>query len=253
MPLTSASAVDTGGNGGKVRIYSQGTNPTTGVVEWSAGGAQVATAKLTASQTGSGGSLFAVQGGGVLGIRAPELDLNVEGLPVGGYGSVLRLSNATDATNYIGTKGGTTYVEGVPFGSLTGTGTQAVGSGAFSTLGLGVVRAVRGGMSYAAPGGLRVPQEGWYLVSGMIEFSANGTGRRLATIAVNGNVNAALQAQGSEQAVTTGASQHVAVPATPVHLLPTDLLTLVGYQDSGATINFQLSTSCLSAVYLGAY
>lgn len=92
-PATTAAAVDTGSSAPGVRIYAQGSNPASGIVEWHAGGASPAQATFTASDTGSGGSSFALHGGDDLGVTAPMLALNVEELgPPGAHGPVARLT-----------------------------------------------------------------------------------------------------------------------------------------------------------------
>lgn len=91
-PVTSATAVDTGRNAPGVRIYASGTNPASGVVEWSAGGAGPARATFTSSDTGSGGSAFTLDPGQDNGVQAATLALNVEGKGTGGYQSVGRLT-----------------------------------------------------------------------------------------------------------------------------------------------------------------
>jgi hypothetical protein len=78
-----------------VRLYQDTTVPAVpvGVAEWRTGQmTRNATAKLSGG--GSGGSFFAISGGNTQAIDAPEIDLNVEALAVGGYGSVARLHNA---------------------------------------------------------------------------------------------------------------------------------------------------------------
>jgi hypothetical protein len=93
-PITSATAVDTGRgpSDAGVRLYQDTTVPAVpiGVAEWRTGQmTRNATAKLSGG--GSGGSVFALSGGNTQATDAPELDLNVEQLPGGGYAPVLRL------------------------------------------------------------------------------------------------------------------------------------------------------------------
>jgi hypothetical protein len=95
-PVTSAVAVDTGRGGAGVRLYEREVSPGVfqGVAEWS-DGIGVARTTLTGGGAGdSGGTVYAITGASVLGATAPELDLNIEGLPAGGYGPVARLKGA---------------------------------------------------------------------------------------------------------------------------------------------------------------
>jgi hypothetical protein len=94
-PITSASDVDTGRgpSDAGVRIYQDTTVPAVpqGVAEWRTGQmARNATVRLAGG--GSGGSAFTIDGGAPQpGQDAPQVRLNVESLPAGGYGPVLRL------------------------------------------------------------------------------------------------------------------------------------------------------------------
>lgn len=100
-PVTTVAAVDTAnGRAGApgVRVYGQEISPGSGifqgVVDWF-DGAATARASLTGGGVGdSGGNVFEVRGGAVQGVTAPGLQLNVEGLPAGGYGPVARLKGA---------------------------------------------------------------------------------------------------------------------------------------------------------------
>lgn len=94
-PIASAQAVDTGRGLADpgVRIYEDTSVPAVpqGVVEWRTGLMTTnATARLSGG--GSGGSAFAIAGGATEGVSAPEIDLNIEGLPAGGYGPKARIS-----------------------------------------------------------------------------------------------------------------------------------------------------------------
>lgn len=100
-PATSASAVDTGGTGGKVRIYNKtttsgGSTTTSGVVEFDDGIGGDVPASITASAVLSAG---AEQGGGMSsgggswnGVTAPTVQTNVEAAPAGGYTPVARVA-----------------------------------------------------------------------------------------------------------------------------------------------------------------
>jgi hypothetical protein len=98
-PITTASDVDTGRgpSDAGVRLYQDTSVPAVpiGVAEWRTGQmARNATAKLSGG--GSGGSSFSIDGGASLaGLDAPRLNLNVEALPAGGYGSIARLRAET--------------------------------------------------------------------------------------------------------------------------------------------------------------
>jgi hypothetical protein len=85
-PLTAAEEVDTtlGGRQPGVKIYTRGGNPSSGVVEWSAGFSNVR-GELTSSDTGSGGTVFS------LGMVGLNLGLAEQELPAGGYEAVARL------------------------------------------------------------------------------------------------------------------------------------------------------------------
>lgn len=104
-PITSATAVDTGQPAGAgIRMY-QGSDATGvfGVIESRDGiagdtNAQIIDRANLVPQGGGytqQGRTFTIKAGTANGVPAgPELDLNVEGLPAGGFGPVARLKNA---------------------------------------------------------------------------------------------------------------------------------------------------------------
>jgi hypothetical protein len=134
-----------------------------------------------------------------------------------------------------------------PFGMVQGSGSQDVGSGGnYSGVVLGTVRRLQNMTSNGI--GLVAPVAGWYLCSGMVEFSANANGRRLAAVGVNGAVRNESQ-NSTDPDTSTGVP--LATAAVPVLLEAGDLVSLFGYQDSGAILAFNRSTSFLQANYLG--
>lgn len=102
-PITTAAAVDTGQPGGaRARVYQgSDTTGTYGVLEFDDGIAGdtpaqvIGRANLTPQPGGGGytaqGGGLTVKGGSYNGVTAPELDLNVEQAPAGGYQPVARL------------------------------------------------------------------------------------------------------------------------------------------------------------------
>lgn len=113
-PITSATAVDTGQGpkGAGVRLYQDTSNPAVpaGVAEWRTG-LMDRNATATLSGGGSGGSVFALSGGSTQGVAAPEVRLDVEPMPAGGYGAVARIAGAA-----------ATYFDGVTYPSSAAQG-----------------------------------------------------------------------------------------------------------------------------------
>lgn len=95
---------------------------------------------------------------------------------------------------------------------------------------------------------------GIYVVSGSINFAINATGWRTGFISLNG---AGIGGTGSVMnAVTSGVSSNVPIPAMPVSLTGvTDYLELYAHQGSSVTLNVQDGggpfTCGLSVIYAG--
>jgi hypothetical protein len=133
-------------------------------------------------------------------------------------------------------------------GYVEGTAVQALTTGAATVILLETAVRLRGFTYDAAGGRLICVTPGVYLCSGKVAFSSNGTGRRLVNLYKN-----ATQVVQSENGVTAaGANTQPTASATvPIVLAAGDALTLVGYQDSGVTLNALRANSFLQATYIG--
>lgn len=91
----SSGSVDTSaGASTGVKIYNSDGNPGSGTVEWDAYNSALK-ATLGSSQTGSGGTDFAMALSGTTGPQpGPEFDINCEELAAGGYHNIFRFKNA---------------------------------------------------------------------------------------------------------------------------------------------------------------
>jgi hypothetical protein len=135
-----------------------------------------------------------------------------------------------------------------PFALLYGASTQPIGSGVYETLNLDQVQRQVNINTTPAGGRINPTVPGWYNCSGQVTFSGSNIGRRLAAIGKNGVV--INQSQNRSDPETTN-SIPVATSSIPVALNAGDYITVMGFQDSGAGLNFDRAASFVQASYLG--
>jgi hypothetical protein len=136
----------------------------------------------------------------------------------------------------------------IPSALLTGTGTQAVGTGALSIVGLNVSSRASGMTVNTGSGSIAALRAGVYLVSGGVSFEANTTGRRLVQLFLNG----VGIGQTSASSASGAGNWRVPTPTYQVALGVGDFLQVAGLQESGVTINFSKAESFLQATYVAA-
>lgn len=78
--------------------------------------------------------------------------------------------------------------------------------------------------------------DGYYLITGMVVFAANGTGHRDARIMLNGIASGTAVCTGRQQNAGAGTSARVLVTTT-YRLSVSDYIELVALQDSGGGLN----------------
>lgn len=226
-PVTSA--VDTGDGGiAGVRLYQNRSNPAVprGVAEWRTG-YMGRNATVSLSGAISGGSAFVLDGGRYQGIDAPELQLNVESLPGGGYGPVARVSGAA-----LSLDGGVT---GLAYARLRMTATTSGGASAWVVLPMQVADLdPYGGYN---PGGFisrwTVPpgQAGIYDVSGEVVFAASAANPvRNARIIVNAAVFPGCAGEGGQRGVGAGVAASTSVKVLQLNV--GDFVEVQGFSDA---------------------
>ncbi|MGK2938667.1 MAG: hypothetical protein ACSLFR_12815 [Solirubrobacteraceae bacterium] len=97
---------------------------------------------------------------------------------------------------------------------------------------------------------LRAPIAGVYAISAGAWFSANGSGRRYASIVLNGTLNIASEAV---RPVSTGGAATILSLATTRRLAPGDQVTLTVLQNSGTTLKLDAGAehTSLALTWLG--
>lgn len=84
---------------------------------------------------------------------------------------------------------------------------------------------------------------GWYDVIGKVSWVANATGRRIATLYVNGSELAYTRGEGIASATAVAASCYA---LAPVFLNATDYVEVYGLQNSGGALNTGASPTTLA-------
>lgn len=143
-------------------------------------------------------------------------------------------------------------IGGMPFGTLTGTGTVSVPStgSPFTAVPLATVSKLAGGVTSPAAGRLAAPLAGWYSCSGAATFAGGAAvGRRIAGFGVNGA--AALSESLGETYPSTTNGSSVPTACLPVSLNAGDYVQLQVVQDSGGALTVDMSASFLQMYYLG--
>ena len=140
-----------------------------------------------------------------------------------------------------------------PMCQMVITASQALGtSGADATLTSSSFAIDTDSMS-GTPNRITIATAGVYLVSYSIQFTANATGSRGATVALNGT-GSALSGTGIAPTILSGvsASALTSVMNTKlVSLNANDYLTLVGVQNSGGSLSLSSVNQYLQALWIG--
>lgn len=219
------------------------------------GAIELATATVAAGATATNGAGVTITNTArqtvARGARVPVRDqAERDGLTVFKGLEVYRLDTGAVELNTTGAAGGwaTTYDPARPVGALLhGAGTQAVGTGAMSVVTLEVSVRAKGMTTDTASGRITATKAGIYLVSGMVSFTGNATGRRLAQVFKNG----ASVAQTTAASTPGAGTWRVPTCTYQIEMAAGDYLQLAGLQDSGGVIDFIRDECFLQASYVG--
>ena len=129
--------------------------------------------------------------------------------------------------------------QSIPTGAWTSVTLTATGSQAYDNY---------GGHSNSTNTSRYVAQvAGWYTVSGVVAFAANGTGERGARLAVNGSsVSGAAELIA---ALSTNATA-IATPTRDIPLAIGDFVEVQGWQTSGGALNTAVFSDLASALWV---
>src|SRR5690606_4490845 len=141
-------------------------------------------------------------------------------------------------------------VGSIPGGRLTATGSQTIPNATVTTVTLGNVATLRGGMTVGS-NGLVIPRDGWYTITGSIRWTSSNAGTRQMRL-YNNNVimvSDGLNAEGASRGITQ-------VATVSWYCEMGDEISLSCYQSSGGNLDTSYSTTWnaphLSVVWNGA-
>lgn len=257
-PITSIAAVDTrpGVAAAGVRVYqtTDGAGHPMGVVEFADGFSNTpaqltSTAYYNADGSSTVGGSTRLKASPWQGVTPPELDLNIEGLPAGGYGAIARLTAGTlylPADTRIGGK----VLERAYYAQSAATAAQSLPSGVWTPINLGAMDYDTAGFyNPSFPTRLYAPVYGVYEVSGLIHWDVNSAGRRgLRYSYAQTSTAAAVIVPTAVGAFIPATASGTGIPGAP-HFFTMQAGGWVeqqGFQDTGATLSTFVGTDSAS-------
>ena len=150
-------------------------------------------------------------------------------------------ANVRDAVNFL---------TGKPIAQLHQTNPQSIPNSAFTAIAFDTtdVDSYSGHSNTTNNSRYTAQVAGWYSVYGAIEWTANGTGRRITSISVNGSEIGTCRGETQASATNLVTTESESL----VHLNAGDYVEIQGFQSSGAALNTAPTPVRMTVVWVHA-